>query len=213
MERFGNIADSNSLYVRNSFFEDSHLTSISLMEGNTRIYLEIEVNDREGTLRRTMVFTGASQEDIASYGNPFFQQSLEYFFLPSILAAYGKPSVVLIAPFPDELPYIGDFSMVLYYPDKGFFIQYVFPKDESNGNFIGCPSESAYIDIITWSPQEEYKISEIAKDMSGRGINELNYDYFKPVGEVTTMSLDDFYETFKDPANTTCLETPIKYWK
>jgi hypothetical protein len=49
--------------------------------------------------------------------------------------------------------------------------------------------------------------------MSGRGINGLNFDYFKPVGEVTTMSMDDFYETFKDPGNNTCLETPIKYWE
>jgi hypothetical protein len=117
MERFGNIADSNSLYVRNSFIEDSHLTSISLMEGNTRIYMEIDINDHEGMLRRTMFNTGAYREDLVSYGNPFYQQAMEYFFLPSILAAYGKPSVVLIAPFPDELPYIGDYSMVLYYPD------------------------------------------------------------------------------------------------
>jgi hypothetical protein len=119
----------------------------------------------------------------------------------------------LIAPFPDDLPYIGDFSLVLYYPDQGFFIQYIFPKDENSGNYIGCPSKSAYIDVITWSPQEEYEISEIAKDISGSGINELNYDYFKPVSEVTTMSLDDFYQKFKNPDDTACLETPITYWK
>jgi hypothetical protein len=206
MERLGDIAVPNSIEVSNSSFEDANFTSISLWETDSRIYMGIEINNLEGILGHTKFYTGASREEgtppevqaHASYGNPFFQQSLEYYFLPSILTTYGKPSVVLIAPFPDDLPYIGDFGMVLYYPDQWFFIQYIFPKDERDGKFIGCPSKSAYIDVITWPPQEEFKISEIVKDMSGSGINELNYNYFKPISDVTTMSLDDFYQTFRN---------------
>jgi len=48
---------------------------------------------------------------------------------------------------------------------------------------------------------------------AGSEINELNMVYFKSVEEATSMSLDEFYQTFKNPSYTDCLETPQKLWQ
>jgi hypothetical protein len=39
------------------------------------------------------------------------------------------------------------------------------------------------------------------------------YDYFyQPLETATGMDVKTFYETFKDPDNVSCLQTPVEIW-
>ena len=86
------------------------------------------------------------------------------------------------------------------------------PREKHNGNFVGCPRNIGYVAVVVWDPDTEPPLKKIVSLISGRGINKLNVDYFKPVDEVTSMTIEEFYQTFKDPENTACLETAMEIW-
>jgi hypothetical protein len=150
------------------------------------------------------------------YGEPFFFQVLSYYMLNNLLSEYGPPSTVLIAPFPDDPQYPNEenipFSIVLFYPEKGILAQYIMPKEKDNGNLTGCPSKVGYVDVVVWNPETNPPLKKIVSMLSGPGINKLNVDYFKPVDEVTSMTMEEFYQTFEDPESTACLETAKEIW-
>jgi hypothetical protein len=62
-----------------------------------------------------------------------------------------------------------------------------------------------------WSPERALPLRTVVQK-AGSVINELNLDYFKPVEEATSLTLNEFYDTFKNPENTACLETPQELW-
>jgi hypothetical protein len=149
------------------------------------------------------------------YGDASFNKAFEYYSLPQILSNYGMPSQVLLAPFPDD-PIRTDvkwqpFSLVLLYPEKGIFVEYVSPRGTISNDFVGCPSK-AHISLAVWSPESDMSLEYVIQK-AGSEINELNMDYFKPVEEATSMTLNEFYQKFKDPNNTACLETPMDFWQ
>jgi hypothetical protein len=150
-------------------------------------------------------------------GDPFFLQTLAYYRLSNILAKYGMPSEVIIAPFPDDPQYPADtvipFSFVLFYKTEGIFLEYISAREKSGQSFVGCPTRSGYLSVIVWDPRQNVSTTEIASKTSGVGINSMNVDYFQPLENATTMTLQDFYKIFKDPSNTTCIETSVDVWK
>jgi len=149
------------------------------------------------------------------YGDASFNRAFEYYLLPQILSKYGRPSQVLLAPFPDE-PQRPDiqwypFSLVLLYPEKGIFVEYVSPREKVGNNFVGCPSKAS-ISLAVWNPASNLSLKYVVQK-AGFKINEVNMDYFRPVEKATLMTLDQFYQTFKNPGNTTCVETPQNLWQ
>lgn len=148
------------------------------------------------------------------YGDALFRQTFQYYTLPNILSTYGLPERVLLATWPDdpERPDIKSqpFSLVLLYPSQGIFIEYVTLRQTKPGYFVSCP-DTAHIYLGVWSPERALPLTRIVQ--AGSVINRLNIDYFKPLEEATSLSLEEFYRTFKDPNNTTCLQTPIELWK
>jgi hypothetical protein len=160
---------------------------------------------------------GANQTAKAVFGDPFYKELLDYYLLPQILSNYGPPTEVRIMPFPDDPSYSANykipFSLVLFYPDQGIFIEYIFPRDKTGSQFNGCPSQTGYLSLITWSPETKLSLTDVVKWNSGLGINELNADYSKPIEEATGTSVNDFYQKYKDANNKACLVTPISIWK
>jgi hypothetical protein len=94
---------------------------------------------------------------------------------------------------------------------KGFFIEYIFLKHVEGQDFVGCPSETGLLNIVTWALERGLSLSDLVKHKSV-GINELTLDYFLPIEKATSMTLDEFYETFKVPDNP-CLKTPRTLWE
>ena len=141
---------------------------------------------------------------------------LDLYLLEKILANYGKPTSVFIAPFPDDPRYPVDakipFSIVLYYQDQSIFIEYIVPKEKVGDNIAGCPFKVGFISIVVWPFNQFYSLKGVASYNSGLGMHSSNFDYFKPIEEATQMSLVDFYNIFRDPLTTTCIETNGNIW-
>jgi hypothetical protein len=148
------------------------------------------------------------------YGDASFNKAFSNLLLPKILSDYGKPGKVLVAAFPDELDRPSEkwypFTLVLFYPDKGIFVEYIFPREQKGNDYIGCPWKAEII-VAVWDPNREISFVEVVKD-AGLQINELNIDYFLPVDEATSMTVDDFFQNFQDSTNTECLKTPMELW-
>jgi len=193
---------------------------IGFLEENSSQYISIDIYQEKSSIKQVVLSSWASRQingktemslDDIKYG-----QLLRNFSLAEILTVYGRPSQILIAPFPDDPghpspPTIYPLSIVLVYSEKGFLIQYVTNREESDGNYIGCPNKSS-ISISAWGPYE-LPLVEAVRYFSGvNSINSLNISYFRQIQDVTSLSIDTFYQVFKDSRSSDCIVTPIKYW-
>ncbi|MDD5468087.1 MAG: hypothetical protein PHS96_09785 [Anaerolineales bacterium] len=148
------------------------------------------------------------------YGELTFNTAFAYYLLPQMLSNYGPPSQVLLLPFPDdpERPNFTwqPFSLVLLYPEQGIIVEYVSQRETIGENFAGCP-DKAHFSLGVWSPDSDLPLKTIVQK-AGMEIHELNIDYFKPLEEATSLSLEEFYQIYKNPQNTQCIKTPISIW-
>lgn len=138
---------------------------------------------------------------------------VQHYSLDNVLNTHGKPTQVLIAPFPTDPNYpksIYPFSIILYYERSGFLMQYVSIRQESKDNYIGC-LPTTYIDIFSWSPETKISIIDAASNLSGIGINNLNFNYLKKLEGATLFTLTEFYELFSS-FSSKCIETPKSLW-
>jgi hypothetical protein len=145
------------------------------------------------------------------YGDPTFNKELHDYLLPSILTTYGQPDQVLITVRPDEpenahINY-HPFSLALYYSETGIFIEYVMMRETKGSDYIGCPNKS-HIYITVWDPNEELSLEYLVEKAG----SEIALSILKPIDEATSLTMDEFYQNFKDPNNATCLETPAEIW-
>lgn len=153
-----------------------------------------------------------SEEGRITYGDPYFRELLHYYMFPQILSNYGKPDQILLKPILYDAPWLVDdkIDLVLLYQDEGFFVEYIFLKHEEE-NFTGRHSESGYVTIITWALERGLSLLDLVM-LNSVGINDLTLDHYLSIGEATSMTLDEFYQTFKVP-NNPCLETPLTLWE
>ncbi len=139
---------------------------------------------------------------------------VSYYSLKNILKTYGAPTQVLLAPIPIDPGYpkpFRPFSLVLYYENHHFVIQYVSEGQEINGNYTGC-LPTTYLDVFTWSPQHPLSITDATSNLSGIGINGIDFSYFKKIDEATPYSIPEFYKLFGN-SDYNCLETPKSLWR
>jgi hypothetical protein len=201
-----NIFDQYGGYVRWFITEDDLILDVSISIFYTR--------PQPDTLKALHVTTEVNRE-IAEGGfeviweNPLHEQYLSAYTLPEILSTYGQPNNVLVW---------GNrgwsvFSLVLDYSDQGFVVRYSAPLESSGEIFLGCMSKS-YTSLHLWDPDLEYSWAEgISKTTGGEPeeIDSLNQLYL-PIEEATLLTLDEFFQAYKNVNNTTCLETPIDLW-
>jgi hypothetical protein len=227
MGKFGNTYTPDSYVERDDFGTLGGLTVIYREQGvhigvSFDYYLNKESNQPEQlVMHANAAFEKGKDPNWKStteisplYGDASFAQVLQYYTLPQILLNYGRPSQALIATFrdaPDDYPNMYHaFSLVLFYQAQGFFVEYTTQRETVGNHFVGCPTKS-YIYVGVSSPTSEHSLAEIV-GVGGDVIRKEALDYFQPVDKATSMTLDEFYETFKDPKNTACIKTPIEVW-
>jgi hypothetical protein len=143
-----------------------------------------------------------------------FINRIKYYSISNILTAYGVPEKVLIGAWKEDpitKASYDPFSVVLDYSAQGFFVEYISPVFFSGETWEGCPQEAS-ISLVTWDKENVPSLEKRLDGAGGLGINSLNYDYFKEVQNITDISLEEFYQIFKNPDNTECLKTPGSIW-
>jgi hypothetical protein len=152
--------------------------------------------------------------------HPDYDELLGKFSLPAILLDYGKPDEIWIRPFPvtDDFPHtyetgLSPFDFLLIYFDQGFAVEYMtWVEVIDDGYLMGCPDVS-YMKVASWNPERKVDFAEIASYFSGtHSLSISNFSEFKQIQEVTLLSVEDFYNAYKDPGYDECVKTPINLW-
>jgi hypothetical protein len=134
--------------------------------------------------------------------------------LASILTTYGQPEEVWVTgkrPLsPDEE--LLNMNVLLLYSQQGFAIAYSDEEFLDGENVYSCFYEIQYprFPILwLWTPSSDVATLNEARDK--KYISD-NYPYYVPLAEVTDYDVATFYEIFKNPTHTECLETPANRW-
>jgi len=157
---------------------------------------------------RKIVYADGSYEYRNVYDDPRYAEYFQYYTLPYLLSNYGQPSQVYTtieygnAAMGLGLDY---YYMFLDYSDRGWVARLDMPLTLANDMFIGCPYQ-AQTKLTLWLPGD----TEMEKEYGfSRGVP----IYVFTLEESTSFTLDEFYQQFKDPNNTKCLETPSGIYK
>ncbi len=128
--------------------------------------------------------------------------------LPTILNMYGQPTEVWLrtgsAPLEDYLP----FTLKLFYEQHGFMMSYASQGVIEEGKVKSCFPTTTFVVIASWSPLEDITYEEAHSPTSMFKTTEYEHS----LEEATGMTIDTFYETFNNPAEPVCLETPTELW-
>lgn len=216
VNRFGNAETSDFSQYNKDYGDLGGLQVIITREDITsNLYLDYY---RNTTDVEQLVFGGepyGHPMTVGKFDSPGFNNLFSYYMLPNILAVYGKPTQILVWSFHQDLgsPYTWfPFTIVLLYEEKGFLIAYTAKREQANDVYIGCPLHSYFV-LTSWVPGQEKTWRDAQSKLSGIGLNDGTVDEFRPVREVTSLSVDDFYRKFKDTNNKDCLSTPISLWQ
>lgn len=157
-----------------------------------------------------------SQRAEMSFEHPYFESLLKSYSLGHILNTYGPPTQILVKVFPDdpEAPqsaiYLFDF--VLFYPQQGFVVEYLSVREEYGEYYLGCPTK-AHIDLSTWNPRKKLSLGDAIRYFSNvNGISRSNLVSFKPIEDVTSLGISNFYDMYRDKTFEGCVATPKDLW-
>lgn len=146
------------------------------------------------------------------YDDPAFINSTHSLMLPEILKLYGPPKEVLIATYSlQPLGWPAFFEIQLFYPNHGFLIVYYTLMEFAKDEYIqGCPSKGN-IGIGLWESEKYASIKDIPNHIR-ENISGFSLSSYLQIDKATNMSIENFYNTFKNDNGTLCLETPYALW-
>jgi len=185
---------------------DSNIPQYSL-----RIYQDYFVIDE--TIDTISIRAVPERGEEFVYGDAQFVKALKSYMLPQVLTVYGQPSQVFLRTHAGDLPGWLPFSLLLAYPVQRILVEYDGPIGEEEkhygpleeGEVIRvCPWRSE-INLWLWSPDNARTIARVTGGYIDVG------DY-RSLEEATGLSIEQFYQTFSQPDNQTCLETPADLW-
>jgi hypothetical protein len=154
---------------------------------------------RNGIVEGIFAYVAILEEPTVGYLTPYL--------LSPFLNNYGQPEEVWLStyccPFEHgDLP----FTLVLFYPNQGITALYSEDGVRQDDQVQACIQDPVTF-LYVHTPNLNLSFEEETGD-----IPELEGNYLS-LGEATGMDVATFYETFKNPDNTTCLQTPANLWR
>jgi hypothetical protein len=142
------------------------------------------------------------------FDSTIFGSKLAFYMLPHILSEYGRPSSVLLSTDlgPNEFGDMGLFYLILMYPDQGFIVHYTTGARMSGSDVLGCMA-NAHITVDAYPSGH----GDTFYGLLPEGYSDVALVSYKPLEEVTSMSLDQFYQTFNKPTDQ-CIVTASANW-
>jgi len=130
--------------------------------------------------------------------------------LTHLLEHYGPPNEVWVHTYRSYRDIDPPMDVLLFYQNRGILARYPSSEEEILNNSIiqGCFSNSPV--LFLWASGQPMTFREAA--------DTFGLDYYKwdkpimPLEEATGMTVETFYETYRDPANDPCIETPRDLW-
>jgi hypothetical protein len=137
--------------------------------------------------------------DINYFDNSYYHEYFQYYTLPYLLNNYGKPDNIY---FDIETDFVKEFHIYLDYSELGWGAKLTMPLSITKDVVKGCPAK-AFTTLWLWTPGDKNTAKKF-----GFGSNTL----FKSIKEIPNITLEEFYNKYKDPTNGECLEIPLYVW-
>lgn len=186
-------------------------------EGETRTFVELSyLYTNDGIINDIAFKTGeykeTSDERSPIYDSEIFGERLRPYMLTGILSEFGKPTSVVIHTSGKQITGSGGFEVLLFYPEQGIFVHYTTQMETVGDNARGCPANAQ-------AELELYPSGDV--DAFAKALSQTIWAFawpelaenpsWKSIDKATSMSLEQFYETFRHPTDK-CIETPLKGW-
>jgi hypothetical protein len=168
--------------------------------------LDQEVNRIGFTTEAHKPLEEGGYEDILD--SKSFGEKVSAYTLPHVLSQLGAPESVSISTFGAPLTRggTGGFDLLLLYPNQGILINYTTQMHLNGKGVRGCLT-NAHVEMELYTPGQP----DLFRDWLKKTDWAVKMNYYKPLEEVTSMSVQDFYKTFRVPTDT-CIETPAEIW-
>ncbi len=162
-----------------------------------KIYMEDSAN---AIVRRLEVSYGTAGSSGILQEIPFYGD-LSFPALPGLLSTYGPPAQVLVS-FDDDPRSVQVFILVLDYSKSGWSAELRMPLNRNKGIVGGCPVRASAT-LRLWSPG----------DVDQQKLGLIDGLTYKNLEEATGLTVEHFYQRYKDPTYTKCLEAPEDAFK
>jgi len=144
------------------------------------------------------------------YDSTTFGKRVAYYSLAHFLTEQGIPASIMIQFSGMQFSPVvaGGLDIALLYPSQGIWVNYEMTMQNRGNTKMGCPNGNAQVDMELFplgTPSSFYA----QLDQTNWGITKGGY---KPLEEVTTMSVEKFYEIFRNPTSNQCIQAPANLW-
>jgi hypothetical protein len=133
------------------------------------------------------------------------------FRLDKILSTLGKPESVKIytSGVGNENGQIF-YNLVLRYPSIGVSVLYEGIASTRGDNLLVCPDNTSF-NIYLWDPEKSDQ-SVVINGIFSSFIPAEYLNFYEDLNKVTKLTIDDFFATYSQANNHTCISTPLKNW-
>ncbi len=180
-------------------------TNIYRDENSSYAYVYLPLPPDKGTLNHTYVIKGSTVVEIYAYvydWSPFL-------YLSKFLTDYGPPDEVFLRTFRRDENGSQPYQIDLFYADLGMLLEYSGGDPNTMGDKIQNCFDDMYSPFVyIWSSDTPMTSTEAIDKF----LDTQNMPYPLPLDKAAGMDVVTFYETFKNPDNATCLETPSELW-
>ncbi len=149
------------------------------------------------------------------FNSKSFGERLSNYMLPQILSEQGAPAAVVVStyksPIVQGVNLLGGFDIFLLYPDQGLFVHYTTQMQLVGSNVRGCMAD-AHVEMELFPEGKGESYSDYLASTQWANLWPVpNNLYYKPIESASSMSVEQFYRTFRQPTDA-CLETPANLW-
>ncbi len=143
-----------------------------------------------------------------AYTAEIYKNALSKYLLPNVLSTYGHPDQILIdMEIIVAEPTSPDFFHIwLMYPTRGVIIEYTGSAEVTDDTIHGCPSDTV-VSLWLVSPENTELYQNTLEEATGLPAS----PYYKSTVDAVSMTVDEFYNEFKEPSST-CIESPLDIW-
>lgn len=191
------------------------ITIKDTMKDGLLLYLRLGYLANRGNVSQAFVLARAEKRLVEDNGfedifdSTDFGERVDFYSLHQVLTNHGPPSSVLLSTlseFPTRRGMPGLFSLILVYPEQGIIVKYTTEMRIVGKNVEGC-MQNAHIemDLFPAGNADAFHQALTPTDWP------FHIAYHKPIEEVTSLSIDDFYEKFRQQTDE-CLVTPASLW-
>jgi hypothetical protein len=186
-------------------------------EKNTGIYTNFDFLTSNNIVSYVVFRARAFREDtggnsvIEVFDSDVYGKYLFSYMLPQILTKYGRPSDIRLKtltepPSQSRGGDIGYFNVVLIYPEEGILVNYNTDIHNLGDKVNGCMNNAH----VTLSLYPADKTNSFWENLDPSLKEDIQFNY-KPIEDVTSLSINDFYNTFSQPTEE-CITTPANLW-